>query len=179
LNGGIQLLEMTLNTPGALEAIARWRERFGERAHIGAGTVLNTGMARDAIAAGAQFLIAPNLDEDVIVLGVDNGIDVWPGAMTPTEIVRAWKAGASAVKVFPSGTLGASFFREVRGPLNHIPLIATGGVTLENLPSFLGAGAVAVGAGGSLVDKTLIENGRFDELQALTQKYVAAAQASS
>jgi 2-dehydro-3-deoxyphosphogluconate aldolase/(4S)-4-hydroxy-2-oxoglutarate aldolase len=79
LNGGIQLLEMTLNTPGALEAIARWRERFGERARIGAGTVLNTGMARDAIAAGAQYLIAPNLDEDVVALGVDNGVDVCPG----------------------------------------------------------------------------------------------------
>jgi 2-dehydro-3-deoxyphosphogluconate aldolase/(4S)-4-hydroxy-2-oxoglutarate aldolase len=99
--------------------------------------------------------------------------------MTPTEIVRAWKAGASAVKVFPAGTLGAGFFREVRGPLNHIPFIATGGVTLGTCPLFCKAGAMAVGVGGSLVDKTLIENGRFDELQALTQKYVAAAQISS
>jgi 2-dehydro-3-deoxyphosphogluconate aldolase/(4S)-4-hydroxy-2-oxoglutarate aldolase len=96
--------------------------------------------------------------------------------MTPTEIVRAWKAGANAVKVFPSATLGAKYFKEVRGPLSQIPFIATGGINLENMAEFLRAGAVAIGAGGSLVDKNLIESGRFGELTELTRRYVATAQ---
>jgi 2-dehydro-3-deoxyphosphogluconate aldolase/(4S)-4-hydroxy-2-oxoglutarate aldolase len=176
INGGIRLLEVTLNTESALEAISRWRERFAGQVYIGAGTVLDMEMAQQSLDAGAQFLISPNLDEDVVRLGKDNGVDVWPGVMTPTEIVRAWKAGANAVKVFPSATLGAKYFKEVRGPLSQIPFIATGGINLENMAEFLRAGAVAIGAGGSLVDKNLIESGRFDELTALTRRYVTAAQ---
>jgi 2-dehydro-3-deoxyphosphogluconate aldolase/(4S)-4-hydroxy-2-oxoglutarate aldolase len=177
VNGGICLLEVTLNTEKALEAIGRWRERFAGQVYIGAGTVLDAEMAQQSLDAGAQFLISPNLDEDVVRLGKDNGVDVWPGVMTPTEMVRAWKAGASAVKVFPSATLGSKYFREVRGPLSQIPMIATGGINLENMNEFLHAGAVAVGVGGSLVDKKLIEDSRFDELTELTRRYVAAAQA--
>jgi 2-dehydro-3-deoxyphosphogluconate aldolase/(4S)-4-hydroxy-2-oxoglutarate aldolase len=174
INGGIRLLEVTLNTQGALEAITRWREQYGEQAHIGAGTVLDSEMAQQAIDAGAEYLISPNLDEEVVKLGVNSSVAVWPGAMTPTEIVRAWKAGASAVKVFPSATLGANYFKEVRGPLSQIPLMATGGINLENLSDFLRAGAVAVGVGGSLVDNKLIESGCFDELTARAHHYVAA-----
>jgi 2-dehydro-3-deoxyphosphogluconate aldolase/(4S)-4-hydroxy-2-oxoglutarate aldolase len=179
ISGGIRLLEVTLNTRNALQTIGRWRECYAGRAYIGAGTVLDVDMAQQSLDAGAQFLISPNLDEDVVKLGVDNGVDVWPGVMTPTEMVRAWKAGANAVKVFPSATLGANYFKEVRGPLSQIPLIATGGINLENMADFLRAGAVAIGAGGSLVDKNLIESGRFDELTQLTRRYVAAAQAAA
>ncbi|HEX7057004.1 MAG TPA: bifunctional 4-hydroxy-2-oxoglutarate aldolase/2-dehydro-3-deoxy-phosphogluconate aldolase, partial [Bacilli bacterium] len=142
---------------------------------IGAGTVLDIEMARQAVAAGAEFLISPNLDEEVIRYGLDHGLDVWPGVMTPTEIVRAWKAGASAVKVFPSGTLGANYIKDIRGPLNHIPLIATGGVNLQNIADYFKAGAVAVGLGGNLVNKTLINSGNFAEIARLASQYVAAA----
>jgi 2-dehydro-3-deoxyphosphogluconate aldolase/(4S)-4-hydroxy-2-oxoglutarate aldolase len=176
VNGGIRLLEVTLNTENALQAISRWRERFAGQVYLGAGTVLDVDMAQQSLDAGAQFLISPNLDEDVVRLGKDNGVDVWPGVMTPTEIVRAWKAGANAVKVFPSATLGPKYFKEVRGPLSQIPFIATGGINLENMMGFLRAGAVAVGVGGSLVDKNLIESGRFGELTELTRRYVATAQ---
>ncbi|HEX8235790.1 MAG TPA: bifunctional 4-hydroxy-2-oxoglutarate aldolase/2-dehydro-3-deoxy-phosphogluconate aldolase [Abditibacteriaceae bacterium] len=177
VDGGIRLLEVTLNTQNALQAITRWRERYAGRACIGAGTVLDVEMAQQSLDAGAQFLISPNFDEDVVKLGTNNGVDVWPGVMTPTEMVRAWKAGANAVKVFPSATLGPNYFKEVRGPLSQIPLIATGGINLENMTEFLRTGAVAVGVGGSLVDKKLIDDGRFDELTELTRRYVAASQA--
>jgi 2-dehydro-3-deoxyphosphogluconate aldolase/(4S)-4-hydroxy-2-oxoglutarate aldolase len=176
VNGGIRLLEVTLNTENALQAIGCWRERFAAQVYIGAGTVLEVEMAQQSLDVGAQFLISPNLDEAVVQLGVDNGVHVWPGVMTPTEMVRAWKAGANAVKVFPSATLGPNYFKEVRGPLSQIPMIATGGINLENMTEFLRAGAVAVGVGGSLVDKSLIERGRFDELTELTRRYVTTAQ---
>lgn len=176
VNGGIRLLEVTLNTENALQAIDRWRERFAGQVFIGAGTVLDVEMAQQSVDAGAQFLISPNLDEDVVQLGKNHGVDVWPGVMTPTEMVRAWKAGAKAVKVFPSATLGPNYLKEVQGPLSQIPFIATGGINLDNMADFLRAGAVAVGVGGSLVDKTLIESGRFGELTELTRRYVATAQ---
>lgn len=176
VNGGIRLLEVTLNTENALQAIDRWRERFAGQVFIGAGTVLDVEMAQQSVDAGAQFLISPNLDEDVVQLGKNHGVDIWPGVMTPTEMVRAWKAGAKAVKVFPSATLGPNYLKEVQGPLSQIPFIATGGINLDNMADFLRAGAVAVGVGGSLVDKTLIESGRFGELTELTRRYVATAQ---
>jgi 2-dehydro-3-deoxyphosphogluconate aldolase/(4S)-4-hydroxy-2-oxoglutarate aldolase len=171
-NGGIRLLEVTLNTPDALKIIRSWQRRYDGCAHIGAGTVLDLEMAKQAIDAGAQFLISPNLDEDVVRLGVQNGVEVWPGVMTPTEIVRGWKAGATAVKVFPAATLGPNFFKEVRGPLSQIPLVAVGGINLQNAKEFLNAGAVGVGVGGSLFDRTLIENKRWNELEELARSYV-------
>jgi 2-dehydro-3-deoxyphosphogluconate aldolase/(4S)-4-hydroxy-2-oxoglutarate aldolase len=176
--GGIRLLEVTMNTPGALSIIGRWRERFAGRTPIGAGTVIDLAMAKEAIAAGAEFLISPNLDEEVVTYGVEKGIEVWPGVMTPSEIVRAWKCGARAVKVFPASALGPSYFREVRGPLGQIPLIATGGLNLENLRSFFDVGITAVGIGSNLTDKSLIESGQFEALTALAQRYVQTANAS-
>src|SRR5690606_632553 len=103
LSGGIRVMEVTMNTEGALDSLAKWRKTYGSEALFGAGTVLDLEMAKAAVAAGAQFLISPNLDEEVVRYGVDQGIDVFPGVMTPTEIVRAWKAGARAVKLFPMG----------------------------------------------------------------------------
>lgn len=172
--GGIRLLEVTTNTEGAYEMVSRWREMFSGQMYIGVGTVLNLSMAKEAVAAGAEFLISPNLDETVIAYGMERGIDVWPGTMTPTEIVRAWNAGAQAVKVFPTGSLGIAYLKEIRAPLNHIPMIATGGVNLGNIADFIAAGAIGVGLGSNLVDKKLIEAGRFEELTAAAEKYVAA-----
>jgi len=155
--------------------ISRFREKYAGRMRIGAGTVLDLGQAKEAVAAGAEYIISPNLDEEVVYYGVEKGVDVWPGTMTPTEIVRAYKAGASAVKVFPLASLGVNYLKEIRAPLNHIPMIATGGVNLQNIRSVLDAGAVAVGLGGNLVNKQLIQEGKFDELAKLAQAFVSEA----
>ncbi|WP_027092327.1 bifunctional 4-hydroxy-2-oxoglutarate aldolase/2-dehydro-3-deoxy-phosphogluconate aldolase [Cohnella thermotolerans] len=172
-DGGIVFLEVTLNTDGALGMISRFREQYEGRMRIGAGTVLDIGQAKEAVAAGAEYIISPNLDEEVVYYGVEQGLDVWPGTMTPTEIVRAYKAGASAVKVFPMGALGVNYLKEVRAPLNHIPMIGTGGVNLTNIRTVLDAGAIAVGLGGNLVDKQLVKEGKFEELTKLAQAFVA------
>ncbi|MEK0316513.1 bifunctional 4-hydroxy-2-oxoglutarate aldolase/2-dehydro-3-deoxy-phosphogluconate aldolase [Cohnella sp. 56] len=169
--GGIVFLEVTLNTDGALGMISRFRERYAGRMRIGAGTVLDLAQAKEAAAAGAEYIISPNLDLEVVRFGVEQGIEVWPGTMTPTEIVAAYKAGASAVKVFPLGSLGVGYLKEIRAPLNHIPMVATGGVNLHNIRSVLDAGAVAVGLGGNLVDKKLVADGDFKALAQLARAY--------
>lgn len=175
-DGGIVFLEVTLNTDGALNMISRFRENYEGRLRIGAGTVLDLGQAKEAVAAGAEYIISPNLDEEVIYYGVEQGVQVWPGTMTPTEIVRAYKAGASAVKVFPMGSLGINYLKEIRAPLNHIPMVATGGVNLQNINTVLNAGAIAVGLGGNLVDKQLVKDGKFEELTKLARAYVSEVQ---
>lgn len=170
--GGVKLVEVTLNTEGALESIRRCSRRFGSQICIGAGTVLDVEMAEQAVEAGARYLISPNLDEDVIRYGVEQGVAVWPGVMTPTEIVRAWKAGAKAVKLFPTGSLGLSYIKEIRAPLGHIPLMATGGVTLDNITEFLEAGVTAVGLGSHLVDKGHIAAERYGEVQRRAEQFM-------
>ncbi|XEC95479.1 bifunctional 4-hydroxy-2-oxoglutarate aldolase/2-dehydro-3-deoxy-phosphogluconate aldolase [Paenibacillus tarimensis] len=173
-DGGIRLMEVTLNTKGALAIISRWRDRFDGRAAIGAGTVLDIGMAKEAVAAGAQFIISPNLDEEVIAYGSERGVSVWPGVMTPTEIVRAWKAGADAVKIFPMATLGWKYIAEIRAPLNHIPMIATGGVDLENIKDYFNAGSCAVGMGSKLVNLDWVKNGEFERVTGRAKAFVEA-----
>lgn len=175
LEGGISLMEVTMNTEGALRIIARWRETLPGQAVIGAGTVLDLKMAREAAAAGARFLVSPNLDEEVVAYGEEQGIGVIPGVMTPTEIVRAWKAGAAAVKVFPMGALGWRYLKEIRAPLNHIPMVATGGIDLTNIADYFRAGAAAVGLGGNLINQALIEQGEYNRLTELARQYMAAA----
>jgi 2-dehydro-3-deoxyphosphogluconate aldolase/(4S)-4-hydroxy-2-oxoglutarate aldolase len=175
-DGGIRLVEVTLNTPDALNIIRRWRERYGEEMHIGAGTVMDVQSAQDAIDAGAQFLIAPHFDEACVRLAAASQIPMLPGALTPTEIVRAWQAGAPAVKVFPAGTVGPRFFGELGGPVPQIPLVAVGGVHLENVADFLRCGAVAAGVGSNLVNHHLIDSGRFTELCELAKRFVTAVQ---
>lgn len=162
IDGGIRMMEITMNTDGAAAMICRWREKFGGEARIGAGTVIDLKKAEEAVAAGAQFLISPNLDEEVIAYGRERGISVWPGVMTPTEIVKAVKAGAEAVKLFPMGTLGTGYLKEIRGPLNDVPILATGGVDLHNIHEYFEAGANAVGMGGKLVNMEWVKEGRFD-----------------
>lgn len=177
LNGGITMMEVTMNTAGATGMISRWREQYGEKAAIGAGTVLDLEMAQEAVAAGAEFLISPNLDEAVIDYGLKKGVSVWPGVMTPTEIVRAWKAGAEAVKIFPMGTLGWKYLAEIRAPLDRIPMLATGGVDLDNLGDYFKAGACAVGMGSKLVNLDWARTGRFDLLTARAKQFVDAVKA--
>lgn len=162
--GGIRFMEVTMNTDGAADMIASWRKSYDKQAYIGAGTVIDLEQAKQAVAAGAQFIVSPNLDMEVIQYGLSQGVDVWPGTMTPTEIVQAWKAGAEAVKVFPMASLGIDYFREIRAPLDQIPMIITGGVNRHNIQSFIQAGAAAVGMGSHLADKQLIKEGKFDQI---------------
>lgn len=176
--GGIRFIEVTMNTDQALQIVDKWRRNFDGSVYIGAGTVLNLNMAKEAVAAGAQYLISPNLDEEVISYGVQHCVEVWPGTMTPTEICKAYQAGASAVKVFPANTLGAGYIKELQGPLGQIPMVATGGVHLDNMADYLKAGAIAVGLGGNLVDKRLISEKKFDELKNLAKRYVSIASAA-
>jgi 2-dehydro-3-deoxyphosphogluconate aldolase/(4S)-4-hydroxy-2-oxoglutarate aldolase len=171
-DGGIVFLEVTLNTDGALDMITRFKAVHGHRMRIGAGTVLNLAMAKEAVEAGAEYILSPNLNEEVIYFAQEHGIDVWPGTMTPTEIVRAYEAGAQAVKVFPMGSLGLNYLKEIRAPLNHIPMIATGGVDLHNINDFLDAGAIAVGIGGNLIDKKHMQAGDFTAIEKRARAFV-------
>lgn len=151
--GGVRLMEVTMNTDGALDMISDWRGRYDGTAYVGAGTVLDVDMAKEAVSAGAQFLISPNTDLAVIEYALERGIDIWPGAMTPTEIVAAYSAGAEIIKLFPMASLGLAYLKELQGPLSHVPLLATGGVTLDNLQDYFAAGAAAVGLGSALIPK--------------------------
>jgi len=152
VEGSIRALEFTLTSPGALEAIERCRARFGDGVVIGAGTVLEVTEAHRCLDAGAQFLVSPGLDAEVVAVARDGGALAIPGAMTPTEIVAAWRAGADVIKVFPARALGPRYVADVLAPLPHIPLMPTGGVDERNAADYLRAGAVAVAAGGGLVD---------------------------
>jgi 2-dehydro-3-deoxyphosphogluconate aldolase/(4S)-4-hydroxy-2-oxoglutarate aldolase len=164
IDGGIHMMEITMNTDGAAAMIERWRNKFDGKAAVGAGTVLDVELAKQAVDAGAQFIISPNLDEEVIAFGRERGISVWPGVMTPTEIVKAVKAGAEAVKLFPMGTLGVGYLKEIRGPLDSVPIMATGGVDLQNIAEYFKAGANAVGMGGKLINLEWVREGKFDQV---------------
>ncbi|MGM0883377.1 MAG: bifunctional 4-hydroxy-2-oxoglutarate aldolase/2-dehydro-3-deoxy-phosphogluconate aldolase [Bacillota bacterium] len=177
IDGGIHMMEITMNTEGAAVMIERWRTKFDGKAAVGAGTVTDVELAEQAVAAGAQFLISPNLDEEVIAYGRERGLSVWPGVMTPTEIVKAWKAGADAVKIFPMGTLGVGYLKEIRGPLNDIPMMATGGVDLHNIADYFKAGANAVGMGGKLVNLEWVREGKFDQVTERARQFADAVRA--
>lgn len=148
--GGIRLLEITLNSPGALDLIRRVAGTMGDRLLVGAGTVLTAAEAELAIDAGAKFILSPSLDVDTIQVTKELGAVSVPGAFTATEILMAWRSGADIVKVFPA-SVGASYLRDLRGPLPQIRLMPTGGVNLNNIREFRAAGAVAYGIGSALV----------------------------
>jgi 2-dehydro-3-deoxyphosphogluconate aldolase/(4S)-4-hydroxy-2-oxoglutarate aldolase len=149
--GGIRAFEVTMNSSSALDVINALAKRFpSDELLVGAGTVLDLAEAEGAVEAGARFIVMPHLDRAIVEWSAGRGIAAFPGCLTPTEILAAWRAGAAAVKVFPASAVGPAFVRELRGPLPEIPLVPTGGVTLENAPAFLAAGAVAVGMGSWL-----------------------------
>lgn len=151
VDGAVHAFEVTLNSRSALEAIAAVRSRFtSEQLLVGAGTVLDVAAAESALGAGAQFLVMPHLDVELVGWAADHDVPVFPGAFTPTEVLTAWRAGATAVKLFPASVAGPAFVRELRGPLPEVPIIPTGGVTAESAPDFIRAGAVAVGLGSWL-----------------------------
>lgn len=158
--GGIDVLEVTMTVPGAIGVIEQLAKAFGTEALIGAGTVLDPDTADKCIQAGAQFIVSPSLNEDTIAFCRTWDIAIFPGALTPTEVVRAWNAGADAVKVFPAGAVGgASYLKALKAPLPHIELIPTGGVSLKTAADFIKAGAMALGVGADLVDPQALRDG--------------------
>ena len=171
--GGIDVFEVTMTVPGALSVIDELSSRFGEEVLIGAGTVLDAETAGACIVAGAAFVVSPILDAGTITCGQTHAVPVIPGALTPTEIVRAAQAGAEMIKVFPCGALGgASYIRSLKAPLPHLRLVATGGVSLETVGDFIRAGVSAVGVGADLVDIGHIRAGRSEEVTENTRRYV-------
>jgi 2-dehydro-3-deoxyphosphogluconate aldolase / (4S)-4-hydroxy-2-oxoglutarate aldolase len=164
---GIRLVEITMDTANAVEILRSLQPDVPSDALLGAGTVTDIARAEAALAAGAAFLVTPNLNLDVIRLARTHGVPIMPGAMTPTEIWNAAAAGADYVKVFPASTLGPGFFREIRGPFAHIPLMATGGVNLDNARDFVAFGVDALGVGGALIPKA---NDEFDRCGEIAQR---------
>ncbi|AIY06660.1 2-dehydro-3-deoxyphosphooctonate aldolase [Planococcus sp. PAMC 21323] len=172
VEGGTGALEITLDTPGALDMIREMKEKFGDRVLVGAGTVLDAPSAKMAIDAGSDFIFCPSFDIETIQMANRYGRISIPGVMTPTEIVNAYAAGADLLKIFPGGTLGAAFIKDLQGPLGHIPIMPTGGVNLDNVETFIKNGATAVGAGGSLVDSKAIFEERYEVLTDLSKQFV-------
>ncbi|MDA8164263.1 MAG: bifunctional 4-hydroxy-2-oxoglutarate aldolase/2-dehydro-3-deoxy-phosphogluconate aldolase [Desulfobacteraceae bacterium] len=170
---GLQAIEVTLNTPGAERMVAANRPRVPAGRLLGMGTVRNPEEARRALAAGAMFLVTPNLDPEVIGLAIEAGVPVVAGALTPTEVYAAWQAGAALIKVFPCGPVGGPrYIRELRGPFDHIPLAAVGGVSIENLRDYFAAGATAVGVGASLFGKEALAGRNLPEIAAHVKKFI-------
>ncbi|NLF18847.1 MAG: bifunctional 4-hydroxy-2-oxoglutarate aldolase/2-dehydro-3-deoxy-phosphogluconate aldolase [Lentisphaerae bacterium] len=150
---GLAALEVTLNSPDAPGQIRALREALGPAAWVGAGTVTDAAQARLALAAGAQFLVSPMLDEGVMAVGREAGVALFPGALTPTEVMQAWRQGASMVKVFPAEPLGPGYIKALKAPLDTIPLLPTGGIGLENAAAYMAAGAAGLGIGSPLFDR--------------------------
>jgi 2-dehydro-3-deoxyphosphogluconate aldolase / (4S)-4-hydroxy-2-oxoglutarate aldolase len=170
--GGMQFIEITWNSYKAAELISELRSELPAFT-IGTGTLLNPEQLQQAIDCGAQFLFTPHTDLTMIKTAMDAGVPIVPGAFSPTEILTAWQAGASCVKVFPiSGLGGAAYLRSLQGPLGHIPLIPTGGVTLENAKIFIEAGAIAVGLAGDLFPKHLVENRDWEAIGQIAKNFV-------
>jgi 2-dehydro-3-deoxyphosphogluconate aldolase / (4S)-4-hydroxy-2-oxoglutarate aldolase len=173
LAGGIDIIELTMTVPGAPQVIEQLTRRFGSDVVVGAGTVLDLDAARTCISAGAAFVVSPMLDEPTVEHCRAEGIAVMPGALTPTEVVRAWKAGADVVKVFPCGAVGgASYIKALKAPLPQIDLMPTGGVSLKTAAEFIQAGACALGAGADLVDLVLLREGKADLITEKARQYV-------
>jgi 2-dehydro-3-deoxyphosphogluconate aldolase/(4S)-4-hydroxy-2-oxoglutarate aldolase len=175
-DGGVTVVEITMSVPNALDVVRQVRDSLGDRVLLGAGTVLDPETARAALLAGAEYLVAPTVNLDVIRLCQRYDKLVMPGAFTPTEILTAWEAGADVVKVFPAEVLGPPFFKALRGPLPQIRLMPTGGVDLTTAADFLKAGACCLGVGGQLVEPRAVAERNFDRIRALARQYVAIVQ---
>jgi 2-dehydro-3-deoxyphosphogluconate aldolase/(4S)-4-hydroxy-2-oxoglutarate aldolase len=172
--GEVKTLEFTFTNAEAPQAIDQVRQALGDSVTVGAGTVLDAEQARIAIQAGAQFLVTPTLLPEVIEVGRVQGVPVLCGALTPTEILTAWRAGAEYVKVFPAGRLGPGYIKDILAPLPDILLVPTGGVSLDNCATFLAAGAYTVAIGSQLVDRELVRKKDWAALTRLARQYVNA-----
>ncbi len=171
--GGISVIEITMSVPGALDVMKEVTQRFGKEVLLGAGTILDPETARAALLSGAKFVVTPTLNLEVIKMCKRYSAVVIPGALTPTEILTAWEAGADLVKVFPISQVGGpSYLRAVLAPLPHIPLVPTGGVNAQNAGEFIKAGAAAIAAGGELVDKKAVAEKKYSVIVENARKFL-------
>jgi len=169
---GLTTIEITMNTPGAVEIIRYALEHHSEGLNIGAGTVCTKEDLDNALEAGAQFIVTPIINKKVIKSCVKKGIPVFPGGFSPTELYNAWSYGAAMVKIYPATSLGADYIKDLKAPLNNIKVLPTGGINLENMQDFLKAGADGLGIGGQLFDKVLIKNKDWAGLKLHFEKFV-------
>jgi 2-dehydro-3-deoxyphosphogluconate aldolase/(4S)-4-hydroxy-2-oxoglutarate aldolase len=170
---GLTAMEIPLTVPGGIEVIAELASRFGKEVLVGAGTVLDTAAAAACVAAGARFIISPSLELEVVEYCNEADVAVLPGALTPTEIVAASRAGADMVKIFPCSALGgASYIKAIKAPLPHIEVVPTGGVSLDTAAAFIRAGAAALGVGGDLVDIEAVRAGKTEVIGARARRYL-------
>lgn len=169
--GGVNAIEVTMTTPGAIEVIKQATARYGDDVLFGVGSVLDPETARAAILAGAQFVVCPTLNLATIQLCKRYSVPVVPGAFTPTEAITAWEAGADMVKIFPASIGGPSLIKAIKGPLPQIKLVPVGGVNLDTTADFIRAGAEVVGVGGSLVNQKLLEAQEFDRISENARHY--------
>jgi 2-dehydro-3-deoxyphosphogluconate aldolase / (4S)-4-hydroxy-2-oxoglutarate aldolase len=173
--GGIRAAEITMTVPGAIRALEKVADAFGGKLVLGAGTVLDPETARACMLAGAEFFVTPNLRPSTIEMARRYSKVIMPGALTPTEVLTAWEAGADIVKIFPAGSVGGpKYIKALKGPFPHIEMVPTGGVNLETAGEFLKAGACAVAVGGELVDPKSIKEDRYDVIEDKAKQYLEA-----
>ena len=173
--GGVRAAEITMTVPGAIHALEKLADRFGGKLILGAGTVLDPETARACMLAGAEFFVTPSLRLSTIEMAKRYSKVICPGALTPTEVLTAWEAGADVVKIFPCGNVGGpKYIKALKGPFPQIEMIPTGGVNLETAGDFLKAGACAVAVGSELVDAKTVKEGRFDIIETRARQYLAA-----
>ena len=172
--GGIPIVEITMTVPGAIELISQLAKSVGSAVLVGAGTVIGAETAQRCMDAGAEFLVSPGFDLETVKLANRAGKLIMAGALTPTEVITAWKAGSDLVKIFPCGTVGgAKYIRALKGPLPHIPMVPTGGVNLTTAAEFILAGAAALGVGGELVSAAALHAGNTNEIAEVARKFVS------
>ncbi len=177
--GGIDCVEITMTVRNAIEAIEKVAERYGSRVLLGAGTVLDPETARACILAGAQFIVTPALNVKTIELCRRYSVPIFPGGLTPTEVLTAWEAGADAVKVFPCNALGgAKYIKSLKAPLPQVELVPTGGVNLDTIADFLAAGSAAVGVGSELVDNKSVAEKNYTAISERARQFREAAMSS-
>ncbi len=174
LAGGVPSIEVTMTTPKAIAGIEMLADAMGDKAVIGVGTVIDASTCRDAISAGAQFVVSPIFDPEIVATTKRYGKISVPGAFTPTEILKAWSAGADVVKVFPSTTLGPGYFKDILAPLPQLKLTPTGGVDLKNAGDWIKAGAACIGVGSALVSKDALAKNDWASVTASAKQFVDA-----
>jgi 2-dehydro-3-deoxyphosphogluconate aldolase/(4S)-4-hydroxy-2-oxoglutarate aldolase len=172
--GGITVVEVTMTVPGALDVIAELVKKLGPEIVVGAGTVLDATSAQRCLDAGAQFLLSPGFDLETVKLANKEGVLIMPGALTPTEVISAWNAGADFVKIFPCGNVGGpKYIKALKGPLPQVPMVPTGGVNLNTAADFIRAGSAAIAVGGELVLAAALKSGNTAEITCLAKQYVS------
>jgi 2-dehydro-3-deoxyphosphogluconate aldolase/(4S)-4-hydroxy-2-oxoglutarate aldolase len=174
LEGGVPSIEVTMSTPKAIAGIEQLADKFGDKAIVGVGTCIDAATARDAIAAGAQFVVSPMTDPEIIATTIRYGKISIPGAFTPTEIVRAWTLGGDVIKVFPATALGPQYFKDILAPLPQLKLTPTGGVDQKTTGAWIKAGAVCVGAGSALVSKDALEKNDWSAVTSAAKQFIDA-----